>query len=49
MTLAEQRAFVTHAMGQGVWQGWRGEESVFSAFVLVYVLGVMDAPSHRLG
>jgi len=34
-------AFVTHAMGQGVWGSWKNADSIFSTFVLVYVLGVM--------
>ncbi|MCL2736633.1 MAG: hypothetical protein FWD75_08415 [Propionibacteriaceae bacterium] len=36
-------AFVTQAMGQGVWGSWYGPDTVLSAFVVVYVLGVLGS------
>jgi len=36
-------AFVTQAMGQGIWAQWYGTDTVLSAFVVVYVLGVLGS------
>jgi len=36
-------AFVTYAMGQGVWAGWYGADTVLTGFVVVYVLGVLGS------
>ena len=36
-------AFVTVAMGKGAWEGWYAENSLLTAFTVVYVLGVLGS------
>ena len=36
-------AFITYAMGKGVWDGWYAETTALSVFVVVYVLGVLGS------
>ncbi|MCL1851878.1 MAG: hypothetical protein FWF88_02465 [Peptococcaceae bacterium] len=36
-------AFITYAMGEGVWADWYGENTMLSVFVVVYVLGVLGS------
>ena len=36
-------AFITYAMGEGVWAGWYAEDTLLSVFVVVYVLGVLGS------
>ena len=36
-------AFITYAMGEGVWSGWYAENTVLTMFVVVYVLGVLGS------
>lgn len=36
-------AFITYAMGEGVWADWYGEGTILSVFVVVYVLGVLGS------
>ncbi|MCL1922536.1 MAG: hypothetical protein FWG15_01465 [Propionibacteriaceae bacterium] len=36
-------AFITYAMGKGVWEDWYSENTVLTLFVVVYVLGVLGS------
>lgn len=36
-------AFVTRAMGQGVWANWYDGKAMLSAFAIVYILGVLGS------
>lgn len=41
-------AFVTVAMGKGVWEEWYSENTVLSAFAVVYVLGALGSAINDL-
>lgn len=41
-------AFVTVAMGKGIWGEWYGENSTLSAFAVVYVIGALGAALNDL-
>lgn len=41
-------AFVTVAMGKGIWGEWYGEKSTLSAFAVVYVIGALGAALNDL-